>query len=78
MVPMLDFFNHQSSARPRFGYDPRTDVFSVAAEKPYLKGEQVYITYGDKNNDDLLLLYGFIGTLHTAHAHALMYVFMYD
>jgi hypothetical protein len=60
MVPMLDMFNHRSSARPRFGYDARTDTFSVSAECSYTKGEQVFITYGDKDNDDLLTLYGFV------------------
>lgn len=41
MVPMLDLMNHRTDARARFSYDARVDVFSVAAERAYAKGEQV-------------------------------------
>jgi hypothetical protein len=44
MVPMLDFINHRTAARARFSYDARADVFSVAAERAYMKGEQVFIS----------------------------------
>lgn len=54
MVPMLDFINHDSSAQPRFCYDARTGSFAVRAERSYRKGDQVYLSYGAKSNDDLL------------------------
>ena len=44
MVPMLDFINHRTAARARFRYDAQADVFSVAAERAYVKGEQVLIS----------------------------------
>ena len=31
------------AARPRFSYDARADVFSVAAERAYANGEQVCV-----------------------------------
>ena len=41
MCPMLDMINHDHGARPRFSYDARQDVFSVAADRNYPKGQQV-------------------------------------
>ena len=42
LVPMLDFVNHATRAAPRFGYDAKSDRFSVTAERAYGKGEQVH------------------------------------
>lgn len=34
-------------------------MITIYADKDYKKMEQVYISYGQKSNADLLLLYGF-------------------
>ncbi|KAF2820058.1 SET domain-containing protein [Ophiobolus disseminans] len=57
MCPFMDYFNHSD-----VGCDPQSDSkgYSVAADRDYKAGEEVYVSYGSHTNDFLLVEYGFI------------------
>lgn len=57
MCPFMDYFNHSD-----VGCDPQADKngYSVAADRDYKAGEEVFISYGSHANDFLLVEYGFI------------------
>lgn len=58
MVPMADMLNHKTGHNnARLFYEP--DRLQMKAIKPIKKGEQLYNTYGDMCNADLLRKYGF-------------------
>lgn len=59
MVPYADLFNHKVPKDTSWFYDDETDRFTVKAIKDVKKGVEVYDTYGNKGNTDLLLFYGF-------------------
>ena len=59
MVPYADLFNHKVPKDTSWFYDDETDCFTVKAIKDVKKGVEVYDTYGNKGNTDLLLFYGF-------------------
>ena len=58
MVPMADMLNHHSSHNAQL-YEVE-DGFIMRAIKPIAAGQQVFNTYGDYSNIDLLIKYGFI------------------
>lgn len=60
MMPMLDAFNHDSSAANECAYDSARNAFVLTAGAPLRKGEEAYLSYGDKSNDELLQLFGFV------------------
>lgn len=57
IAPMVDFLNHKAGALQltRFG-----NGIVAHAHKRYAQGEQVFVSYGGKNNAQLLSQYGFI------------------
>ncbi|CAO3637854.1 unnamed protein product [Cunninghamella blakesleeana] len=58
MVPMADMLNHKTGYNnARLFYEPEELV--MKAIKPIQEGEQIYNTYGDLCNADLLRKYGF-------------------
>ena len=60
MMPMLDAFNHASSAQTVCSYDGERNAFVLTSTTRLAKGEEATISYGDKSNDELLQLYGFV------------------
>jgi hypothetical protein len=60
LMPMLDSLNHASAASVACTYDEETDSFVLATSRPLAEGEQAMLTYGDKGNDELLQLFGFV------------------
>jgi len=60
MMPMLDTFNHQSRAKTTCAYDGQRNSFVMTSTTNLKKGDQAYISYGDKSNDELLQLFGFV------------------
>ena len=60
MMPMLDAFNHDSAASNACAYDGTRNAFVLTAGAPLRKGEQAFLSYGDKSNDELLQLFGFV------------------
>ena len=59
LCPGLDFFNHSCSSQSFIRYDTRNDSVYVSSDRFYKKGDQVYISYGEKTNGELFLSYGF-------------------
>lgn len=60
MMPMLDAFNHNSNAKVSCAYDGTRNAFVLTANAALGRGEQACISYGDKSNDELLQLFGFV------------------
>jgi len=60
MMPMLDALNHKSSATATCAFDAERNAFVLTAGAAVRKGEQVYLSYGAKSNDELLQLFGFV------------------
>ena len=60
MMPMLDAFNHASRAATQCSYDGERNAFVMKATAALRRGDQAFISYGDKSNDELLQLFGFV------------------
>lgn len=60
LAPMIDSLNHRSTVPTDLDYDSIRQRFRLSLGVGYKKGEQVFMSYGSKNNDDLLLHYGFV------------------
>eukprot|EP00586_Coscinodiscus_wailesii_P004594 CAMPEP_0172485962 /NCGR_PEP_ID=MMETSP1066-20121228/14264_1 /TAXON_ID=671091 /ORGANISM="Coscinodiscus wailesii, Strain CCMP2513" /LENGTH=509 /DNA_ID=CAMNT_0013251567 /DNA_START=113 /DNA_END=1642 /DNA_ORIENTATION=+ len=59
--PVLDMANHDSQkVNGNVALEYFTGGYSLSALRDLQQGEQVYITYGDRSNDQLLQYYGFI------------------
>ncbi|KAK3394094.1 hypothetical protein B0H63DRAFT_555359 [Podospora didyma] len=57
MQPVADLFNHADQGC-NVSFDP--SAFTIAADREYAEGEEVYISYGNHSNDFLLTEYGFV------------------
>eukprot|EP01100_Stratorugosa_tubuloviscum_P004292 TRINITY_DN206_c2_g2_i1.p1 TRINITY_DN206_c2_g2~~TRINITY_DN206_c2_g2_i1.p1 ORF type:complete len:487 (+),score=186.68 TRINITY_DN206_c2_g2_i1:71-1462(+) len=62
IVPLVDMFNTQIDTPPTHGFNSDDGTICVIASKNYEPGEQIYISYGQLSNANLLRLYGFIFT----------------
>ncbi|CAM9836292.1 unnamed protein product [Ascophyllum nodosum] len=60
LVPYVDSMNHATSATTDLSFSPLTSDLSVAVDRSFPAGEQAYISYGRKTNDELLQFYGFV------------------
>eukprot|EP00210_Caulerpa_lentillifera_P005914 g5654.t1 len=60
LAPAVDFMNHSCTVDYDLSYDYFTDGYSVRIDRDYSKGQQVFISYGKKSNDDLFQYFGFI------------------
>lgn len=64
LVPYADLVNHSPYVQAFFNYEsvllsPEREVI-LYADRPYAVNDQVLISYGQKANSELLLLYGFV------------------
>ncbi|KAJ7528141.1 hypothetical protein O6H91_16G086000 [Diphasiastrum complanatum] len=59
LVPFVDFLNHDSSCRTLLSYDEEKGFAEVVADRDYVAGEQVVISYGRLSNVTLALDFGF-------------------
>lgn len=59
MIPYADLFNHSENSNTTWYYDDNKKVFVVEAIKNIKKNHEIYDTYGDKTNIELILYYGF-------------------
>ena len=66
LCPVIDHFNHASTARSDIQYLYWLNKFQLNIEKDFAAGDQVYISYGPYANDALLQYYGFLedGNVH--------------
>ena len=71
LLPLIDSANHLEEADSSIEYSPLTDSFELKGGKNCLLEEddgkqQLYISYGKKSDEELLLNYGFLkGTSYT-------------
>ncbi|KAI9284435.1 hypothetical protein BC943DRAFT_325645 [Umbelopsis sp. AD052] len=59
MVPLLDFANHTLAPNLRWELDDEGNFQLLAHNAGGSAGEQLYFSYGDKPNQELLFLHGF-------------------
>ena len=58
LFPVLDMLNHQPTALTTL-YKRSSGVWEIVSRDTYAAGEQVYVTYGARDNLKLLMTYGF-------------------
>jgi len=59
MIPVLDACNHSSKIDSCLTFEYFQDAFTVSTTSGTRKGEQVFVSYGQKSNDGFLQYYGF-------------------
>lgn len=62
LFPVVDLLNHKSGTNVKWQYDDTKDnLVFIAQEFESLKiNDEIYNNYGEKSNEELLLLYGFV------------------
>lgn len=60
LFPAFDMANHSIHANTDMRFNRQTDSFELIAGVQSQPGQQVYVSYGTKSNDDLVLFYGFV------------------
>ncbi|KAI8104918.1 hypothetical protein M9435_000092 [Picochlorum sp. BPE23] len=60
MCPVIDSLNHSGNVTSSIEYEYFKDTFVVSTESSYEKGQQIFISYGKKTNEQLMQYYGFI------------------
>ncbi|XP_010524627.1 PREDICTED: ribulose-1,5 bisphosphate carboxylase/oxygenase large subunit N-methyltransferase, chloroplastic [Tarenaya hassleriana] len=60
LVPWADMLNHNCEVKTFLDYDKSSKGVVFTTDRPYQPGEQVFISYGNKSNGELLLSYGFV------------------
>lgn len=59
MVPYADLFNHSHDPNTYWYYDDKMKSFIVLATKDIKKNTEIYDSYGEKTNIELMMYYGF-------------------
>lgn len=61
ICPVIDMCNHQSiGTTAQVAYEFFADAYSLSANSLVKQGNEVYISYGERSNDQLLQYYGFV------------------
>ena len=61
ICPVIDMCNHRSvGASAQVAFEFFSDAYSLAADVQVNSGDQVFISYGSRSNDQLLQYYGFV------------------
>lgn len=61
ICPIIDMANHQSlGVSANVAYEFFSDAYSLTAIQAIPSGKEVYISYGERSNDQLLQYYGFV------------------
>ena len=60
MCPIIDSLNHSGRVKSNIEYEYFKDTFVVSTESAYASGDQVFISYGEKTNEQLVQYYGFL------------------
>jgi hypothetical protein len=60
LLPAVDSLNHRSGATGVFAYDSRSRALELRTGLAVRAGAEAFLEYGQKGNDELLLLYGFV------------------
>ncbi|KAF3917317.1 hypothetical protein AA313_de0210025 [Arthrobotrys entomopaga] len=59
LCPFIDYYNHDWRNEESCSVGFSTDGLTVTTQKSYAPGEEIFVTYGEYNNDSLLVEYGF-------------------
>lgn len=63
ICPVIDMCNHKSlGTSANVAYEFFADAYSLSATQAVSSGEEIYISYGSRSNDQLLQYYGFVET----------------
>ena len=60
LVPWADFLNHSSTSGSFLDFDPSSRSVLLRPIEAVTQGAQVFASYGEKSNAELLLSYGFL------------------
>lgn len=60
LFPGLDMANHSVHCQTSFRYDAEADVYRIRTGTNFSAGQQVFLSYGSKSNDDLMFFYSFV------------------
>jgi len=60
LAPVIDLCNHRSGAPSDVAYEYFGDRFVLASGAACAAGDEVHVSYGDRTNDELVQLYGFV------------------
>jgi histone-lysine N-methyltransferase SETD3 len=60
LVPVADMLNHNIPCQVRWFYDDARRGFVMKAEEDIPRGDQVYDSYGNKDDSTFLMNYGFL------------------
>lgn len=60
LVPGVDFCNHRANATADFSFEYFAERFVMRSLKTLEPGEQVFVSYGERDNDKLVQYYGFV------------------
>ena len=60
LVPLADMLNHVRPRQTTWEYNESEDAFTITALIPLKKGDQVFDSYGRKDNRRLFFCYGFV------------------
>lgn len=66
LVPGLDMINHWTGSNSRLLYEDQGEVYKIRTGTSSTPGEEVFISYGAKGNDELGLFYGVVEALNPA------------
>lgn len=64
LMPLIDAVNHKTMLKTEFEFD--SGSFVLRAPQEYKAGEEVFISYGVLNNDELITRYGFVDSDNVA------------
>ena len=59
LIPYVDMINHSKDSNTTWYYDDKKNSFILEATEDINKGDEINDDYGEKNNIDFLLYYGF-------------------
>lgn len=60
MVPFFDFLNHRPDSKITHIFDSESDVLKLLAMERIPANTEITLNYGNKSNEELLKLYGFV------------------
>jgi len=71
MLPYIDSINHKESANSKIEYDPLSKSFSLTIDNSCLEENvdgkmQLFISYGERSDAELLLNYGFLNNMESS------------
>lgn len=75
LIPGLDMINHWTGSNSRLLYHDQCETYKACAGTSSTPGQEVFISYGAKGNDELGLFYGVVEALNPAsvvHVHDLV------